>query len=125
MHGYPLSLNQAFGAFKIISGDSMLKSFNLKTIIFMPFTGSNMVFRNFFGILLLQSLTQKLNKEMVITVSTPFVIQGDKEQVGLFEIIQGLLAIILTSNCIAQRAVQSIENCCLKQKFLNAFGLLV
>ena len=53
---------------------------------------------------LAQPLSQQIGKEMVIAVPTPLVVQWDDEQVGLFEIFQGLLAVFLTSEGIAQGA---------------------
>ena len=40
----------------------------------------------------MQPLAQQFGKEMVITVPAPLVVQGDDEEVGVFEIFQGLLS---------------------------------
>ena len=40
---------------------------------------------------MVQSLPQLISEEMVIAVPAPLVVQGDEEQVGAFEIFQGLL----------------------------------
>ncbi len=61
---------------------------------------------------------------MVIAVPTPLVVQGDDEQVGLFEIFQGLLPVVLAGERIAQGAGQSVEDGSLQQESLDAFGLL-
>ena len=62
---------------------------------------------------------------MVIAVPEPFIVQGDDEQVGLFEIIQSLLAIDLVGDGITQGAGHSVENGRLKQEGLNTFRLLI
>ena len=82
----------------------------------------------------MQSLTQQFSKKMVIAVPMPLVVQGDDEQVGLFEIFQGFLpgSIGVAQNGssyetdgITKGAAQAVEDGRAQQKSLNAFGLPV
>ena len=75
----------------------------------------------------MQSLPQQIGKEMVIAVPAPLVIQGDDEQVGVFEIFQGFLpgSRGVEQNGITQGAAQAVEDGCAQQESLDAFGLLL
>ena len=55
------------------------------------------------------------------------IVQGDDEQVGVFEIFQGFLpgSRGVEQNSVTQRAAQAIEDGCAQQKSLDAFGLLL
>ena len=44
VQGHPLSFNQALGALNIIGGSSMVKSFNLQAIVFIPLAGTDVQF---------------------------------------------------------------------------------
>ena len=77
----------------IIGGCRMLKSFKLQSMVFIPLAGTAVQFGHTPPLApcrracaLVQSLAQQIGKEMVITVPTPLVVQGDDEQVGMFEI---------------------------------------
>ena len=64
---------------------------------------------------------------MVIAVPAPLVVQGDDEQVGVFEIFQGSAcpeADGVEQNSITQGAAHAVEDGCAQQKSLDAFGLL-
>jgi len=84
---------QVLGAPHIIGCSRMAKSFKLQTIVFIPLAGTAVQFGHTpplgpcrRGCALVQSLAQQIGKEMVITVPMPLVVQGDDEQVGVFEI---------------------------------------
>ena len=63
---------------------------------------------------------------MVIAVPTPLVVQGDEEQVGVFEIFQGFLPGTrgVEQNGITQGARHPVEDGRAQQERLDAFGLL-
>ena len=87
----------------------MLKSFNLQSMVFIPLAGTAVQFGyapSFVlcrrGYALMQSLAQQISKEMVIAVPAPLIVQGDEEQVGVFEIFQGCLP---RSRWVAQNGI--------------------
>ncbi|HYV32460.1 MAG TPA: hypothetical protein VEO53_15320, partial [Candidatus Binatia bacterium] len=93
-----MSFNEAFGALNIIGRRGMLKCLNLEAMVFEPLTGPTVQFGRVVrlirwrrGGLLVQSLAEQIGEEMVITVPTTVVVQGDHTQVGAFEIFQGYL----------------------------------
>ena len=61
---------------------------------------------------------------MVITVPGPFIIERNEKQVGLFELLQHLLASGLTGYSIAERPVQAIEDGGLQQERTDMLRLL-
>src|SRR5450759_1703156 len=76
----------------------MVKRFNLQSIVFIPEAGTTVQCGHIphliscrRGASLLQSLSQQISEEMVIAVPTPLVVQGDEEQVGVFDILEGFL----------------------------------
>ena len=85
------------------------------------------------GLSLVQSLPQQIGKEMMIAVPASLVVQWNDKEIGVFEILQGLLAVVLVGvrlGCaephrIAQRTVQPIEDRSLQQEVLDAFALLL
>ena len=74
---------------------------------------------------LVQPLPQQLGEEMVIAVPAPLVVQGDDEQVGSLEILQGLLAggRGVEQHGITERAAEPIEDGRPQQEGLDGFGL--
>ena len=81
-----------------MGGSSMVKRFYLQAMVFIPLAGTNVQFVHIphlilcrRGASLLQSLSQQISEEMVITVPPPLVVQGNEEQVGVFEIFQTCL----------------------------------
>ncbi len=60
---------------------------------------------------------------MVISIPTSLVIQGDDEQVGLFEIFQSLLAVSLVVDRIAEGARLVFKDSSLLQKALDVLML--
>src|SRR5215212_6705891 len=65
---------------------------------------------------LLQAGAQHLGKEMMIAIPLTGVIQRDEEEIGLFELLQKLLAVLLTSDRITQRRAHLIKDRRLQQK---------
>ena len=63
----------------------MVKSLKHQVVVFIPLAGTYVQFGHV--VTLLQSLSQQFSKEMVIAVPTPLVVQGDNEQVGVFEML--------------------------------------
>src|SRR5438270_12081907 len=61
---------------------------------------------------------------MVITVPGTFIIERNEKQVGLFELLQHLLAPGLTGHSIAERPVQAIEDGGLQQERTDMLRLL-
>src|SRR5215207_10704260 len=100
MQGDALSVYQPLGALDIAGRRRMLKRFQSEVIIFVPLTGTDMqfiqaIFRRRFPSrgddALVQTLSQQIGKEMMITVPATLVVQRDEEQVGAFEIFKGFL----------------------------------
>src|SRR5437660_7967647 len=105
----------------------MVKRFNREAMVFIPDAGTTMQFGHIphliscrRGASLLQSLSQQISKEMVIAVPASLVIQGDEEQVGVFEIFQGCLPGTRggEQNGITKRAAQAVQDRCTQQKGL-------
>src|SRR5436189_5790493 len=97
----------------------MLDSFNPWAMVFIPEAGTTVHFGHIplpiscrRGASLMQSLSQQISEEMVIAVPTPLVVQGDEEQVGVFDILEGCLPGTrgVQQNGITQRATQTIED---------------
>src|SRR5512136_1884241 len=108
----------------------MVKSFGLMTILFIPPAGTTMVFSHTFSFICrrrCQALPQQIAKEMMIAVPMPLVVQGDDEQISVFEILQGCLPGSQGGehHGITQGAAQAVKDGCAQQKSLNAFGLLL
>ena len=55
------------------------------------------------------------------------IVQGDDEQVGVFEILQGFLpgSRGVEQNSVTKGAAQALEDGCAQQKSLDCFGLLL
>ena len=74
----------------------------------------------------MQPLPQQIRKEMMITIPVPPVVQGNKEQVGVFEILEGCLpgSRRIEQDGITKGAAHALEDRCAQQESLHAFGLL-
>ena len=72
-------------------------------------------------------MPQNIGKEMVIAIPMPLVIQGDDEQVGVFEIFQGFLpgSRGVQQNSVTQGAAQAVEDGCVQQESLECFQTAV
>src|SRR5436305_2114617 len=127
MQGHPLAFNQTLGTLNITGSSRMVKRFKREAMVFIPLAGTTMqcghiphvIFRKR-GASLLQSLPQQICEEMVIAVPTPLVVQGDEEQVGAFEILEGCLPGNrgVQQNGITQQARQPVEDRRAQQKSL-------
>src|SRR5947208_3439392 len=115
-----------------MGGCRMVKRFNREAMVFIPLAGTTVQFGHIphliscrRGASLLQSLPQQISEEMVIAVPPPLVVQGDEEQVGMFDIFQGCLPGTRggEQNGITQRAAQTIEDRRTQQERLDTFGL--
>src|SRR5437899_12376892 len=102
-----------------MGGSSMMKRFNLQTMVFIPYAGTTVQFGHIphliscrRGASLMQSLSQQISEEMVIAVPPPLVVQGDEEQVGVFDILEGCLPGTrgVQQNGITKRAAQTVED---------------
>ena len=73
----------------------------------------------------MQPLPQQLGEEMVIAVPAPLVVQGDDEQVGVLEVLQGLLpgGCGVGHHGITERAAEPIEDGRAQQEGLDGLGL--
>ena len=89
MQRHRVAFHQAHGALDVIGRSRMVKSLKHQVIVFIPLAGTDVVVGHV--VALLQPLPQQFGKEMVIAVPTPLVVQGDDEEVGMFEIFQGFL----------------------------------
>src|SRR5437764_15275925 len=104
-----------------MGGSSMMKRFNLQTMVFIPYAGTTVQFGHIphliscrRGAALKQSLPQQISEELVIAVPAPLVVQGDEEQVDVFEIFQGCLPGTGgdEQNGITKRARHSVQDRC-------------
>src|SRR6266487_724242 len=111
----------------------MVKRFHLQAMVFIPEAGTSVEFGHappFIpcrrGCALLQSLSQQISEEMVIAVPTPLVVQGDEEQVGVFDMLEGFLPGTRggEQNGITKRARHSVEDGRALQERLEASVLL-
>src|SRR5260221_538933 len=116
-----------------MGGSSMVKRFKREAMVFIPEAGTEVQFGHTTSLIswrgggtLVQSLPQQIRKEMMIAVPTPLVVQGDDEQVGMFEIFQGGLPgnRRVEHNGITQGAAEAVEDGRAQQERLDAFGLL-
>ena len=119
-----------------MGGGRMVKRFNLQAIVLIPLAGTYGNCRplpppaspmTHEAAALVQSLPQQIGEEMVIAVPAPLVVQGDEEQVGVFEVVQGCLPGSggIAQHGIAQGAAQAVEDRRAQQERLDARGLLV
>ena len=62
---------------------------------------------------------------MVIAIPAPLVVQGDDEEVGVFEICQGFLSGsgCIKQNCITKGTTHAVKDRCAQQESLDTFGL--
>ena len=75
----------------VLNRQGMRDGFTGCVIVGEPVTGATME-RGQPGVLGAgKAVLQQPGKEMVVAVPTPLVVQGDDEQVGMFEIFQGFL----------------------------------
>src|ERR1700730_5477254 len=81
-----------------MGGSRMVKRFNLQSIVFIPDAGTTVQFGHIphlvscrRGASLMQTLSQQIREELVIAIPTPLVVQGDEEQVGVFDRLEGCL----------------------------------
>ena len=60
----------------------------------------------------MQSLSQQISEELVIAVPASLVVQGDEEQVGVFDILEGFLPGTRggEQNGITKGAAQTVED---------------
>ena len=89
MQRHRVAFHQTHGALDVIGRSRMVKSLEHQIVVFEPLAGADVIFG--YVVTLLQPLPQQFGKEMVIAVPTPLVVQGDDEEVGMFEIFQGFL----------------------------------
>src|SRR6059058_4878781 len=102
-----------------MGGSRMVKRFNRESMVFIPDAGTTVQFGHIphliscrRGAALLQSLSQQISEELVIAVPPPLVVQGDEEQVGAFDILEGFLPGTrgVQQNGITKRAAQAVED---------------
>ena len=88
-----LSIEQALGTLDILCRRRVLERFERKAILLVPLAGANvqLIQSAFRTDALMKPLAQQVRKKMVIAVPAPFAIQRDHEQIGAFQIFQGLL----------------------------------
>src|ERR1051326_4466995 len=93
MPGYPLVFHQTLSTLHIIGGSCMVKRFHREALVLIPDASTDVQFIYLAlrvcwreGDALVESKPEQISKEMVIAVPPPFVVQGDDEQVGAFEI---------------------------------------
>ncbi len=65
----------------------------------------------------LETLAQKIGKEMMIAIVVALVVQWNEEKVALFQRGQQRLAVAAPGDCITEQALQPIQNRGLQQKF--------
>ena len=99
MLGDPPTNDQPLGALNVIGRSRMVEGFDLQGIVFVPLAGAAVQLGHAHPIIsgrrggaLLQPLPQQFGKEMVVSIPAPLGIEGDDEQVGSLEILEGLLA---------------------------------
>ena len=68
--------------------------------------------------ILREALTQKLAKEMVVTIPVSLNVKWDEKQIGALDGVEGRLprADRIAENRIAQRPAQTIEDRCVQQE---------
>src|SRR5438477_8874988 len=102
-----------------MGGNRMVKRFYGQSMVFIPYAGTSVEFGYTIPFIpwrrcgtLVQSLPQQISEELVIAVPAPLVVQGDEEQVGAFEILEGFLPGNrgIHQNGITQRAAQTVED---------------
>ncbi len=79
-----LILNQVRRPFEIFAAQCMIYGLIDEPFLLVPLAGPAVQNWQSFWLGLVQTLPQQISKEMVIAVPTPFVVQGDDEQVGVF-----------------------------------------
>ena len=62
------------------------------------------------GLFAPQAKTQQIDKQMVIPIPTPLVIQWEKEQVGRFQRLKDCLTVLPTRDSVAQRSGHTLED---------------
>ncbi len=103
----------------------MIHRFVLKAIFCEPLTCPAMEFRHKITLLYSQSLLEQIRKEMVVAIPASFFVKGDDKQIGLFQRVQHLMAVLLLGNGIAERAAQTLENGSPQQEISQLLGLTV
>jgi hypothetical protein len=124
VQGHPFSFDKAFRAPDIVGGGGMVKCLDFQPIVFIPPACAIVQFRRRGGVPL-QPLPQQIREKMVIAVPAPLVIEGNDEQVGVFEVFQGRLTRGggVGQDGIAQGTAETVEDGRAEKESLDAFGL--
>ena len=127
MQGHPLSFNEALRTLEIVGGRSVEKGFELQAVVFIPVARTTVQLSDITcgAAGLVQALAEQIGEEVVIAVPAPFVVEGDEEQVGAFEILEGCLpgSRRVAQNGITQWAAQLVEDRRAHQERLHALRL--
>src|SRR5690349_11481550 len=76
------------------------------------------------GRLLVQEASaEDVGEQMVVAVPAPLVVQGDKEHVGAFELLEGASAVIAAGECVTQRAAESVQDGGVQEELPYLLGL--
>ena len=79
-------------------------------VLLVPPAGATMQGRDQRGGRLLQALAQDLDKQVMVAIPLPFVIEGGQEQIGMLQEIELCLAFVRCTHSIAQRRAQSFQD---------------
>ena len=124
---HPVALDEALGPLDVMASRSMLEGLDLEAVGLIPLAGAEVVLIHGPGRdrALLAPLPQQIGEQMVVPVPAPLAVQGDDEQVGPIEVLEGLLAggRGVEQHGITERAAEPIEDGRAQQEGLHGFGL--
>ena len=73
----------------------------------------------------LQALAQKVPKQVMVAIPVPVVVQADQKQVGLIQVFQQRLCIVLARHRSAERPTQARQDRRLHQEGAHSIGLVL
>ena len=125
VQGHPLAIDQAPREIQVPRGRGMPEGFYFQAVVLVPSAGPQVQLRRAFLPAPSQPLPQEIREKTVIAVPSPFRIQGNEEEVGALEMLEGFLARSRGNggNGVAERAAEPVQDGRAEQEPHQVFGL--
>src|SRR5258708_29373788 len=109
-HFRDCQLDQVRSSLEVLGGQRVADRIARRTMTFVPLARAPVQCRDLLGLLCQQMRSEHVSKEVVIAIPVAFVIERNDKEVASLQGFQPRAAFFLTSDGIAQRTTQPVEN---------------
>jgi hypothetical protein len=116
-------LDQAGRTLVVRGGERVPDRLGKVSVVLVPAGGQKVQLVRKFGAFAPEAAAQEVGEEVMVTVPSPLVVQGDDEEVVPLQPLQHLLPIIAAGEGVAQRGAHALQHGSPEQELPHAFGL--